>query len=53
MSIKTVHFALNLPDCGHIREFDPDVFRERSIATGDHCFGCAAGRGSSCGGTLI
>lgn len=24
----------------------------REIATGDHCFGCTAGAGSSCGGTL-
>lgn len=25
----------------------------RVIATGDHCYGCAAGSGSSCGGTLV
>jgi hypothetical protein len=25
---------------------------EKSIATGSHCFGCTAGAGSSCGGSL-
>jgi hypothetical protein len=25
----------------------------RDIMTGDHCFGCTAGAGSSCGGALI
>ncbi len=27
-------------------------FSHRSIATGEHCFGCTAGCGSSCGGAL-
>lgn len=26
--------------------------KERKIVTGDHCFGCTAGSGSSCGGAL-
>lgn len=37
----------------HIRDFDPEVFTRRAIATGDHCFACTAGCGSSCGGALI
>jgi radical SAM/Cys-rich protein len=37
---------------GHIRDFDPTRFIHRTIATGDHCFGCTAGAGSSCGGAL-
>lgn len=28
-------------------------FRGRAIATGDHCYGCTAGQGSSCGGALM
>jgi len=28
------------------------AMRTRSIATGEHCFGCTAGCGSSCGGAL-
>jgi radical SAM/Cys-rich protein len=37
---------------GHIEQFDPDAFRTRRIATGPHCFGCTAGAGSSCKGSL-
>jgi len=29
-----------------------DDVSERHIATGEHCFGCTAGAGSSCGGAL-
>jgi radical SAM/Cys-rich protein len=36
----------------HIREFDPRAYIERRIRTGEHCFGCTAGCGSSCGGAL-
>jgi radical SAM/Cys-rich protein len=35
-----------------IRDFDAGLHR-RKIATGDHCFGCTAGSGSSCGGSLV
>jgi hypothetical protein len=28
------------------------ALEEAIIATGDHCFGCTAGAGSSCGGAL-
>jgi radical SAM/Cys-rich protein len=36
----------------HIRDFDPAKLARRSIATRRHCFGCTAGAGSSCGGSL-
>ena len=39
-------------DRPHIRDFDPERLRGRRIATGSHCFGCAAGSGSSCKGSL-
>ncbi len=29
------------------------AFDNRPIAIGDHCFGCTAGEGSSCGGALV
>ncbi len=37
----------------HIRDLDPAWFARRRIRTGEHCFGCTAGRGSSCGGALV
>ena len=36
----------------HIAHFDYDALMQRRIRTGQHCFGCTAGAGSSCGGSL-
>jgi radical SAM/Cys-rich protein len=36
-----------------IHEFDVGRLRDRIIRTGRHCFGCAAGCGSSCQGSLV
>ena len=36
----------------HISTFDYLTLSRRTIATGDHCFGCTAGQGSSCGGAV-
>ena len=35
----------------HIRDFAAGALDRRRIVTGQHCFGCTAGAGSSCGGT--
>ncbi len=40
----------NGPSLWDIESFDD--LSNRLIATGDHCFGCTAGAGSSCGGVL-
>ncbi|PLX46073.1 MAG: radical SAM protein [Deltaproteobacteria bacterium] len=48
--------ALSIPTAGmapkNIREFDWSALEGRKIATGNHCFGCTAGSGSSCAGAL-
>jgi radical SAM/Cys-rich protein len=36
----------------HIREFDPARLHGRRIVTANHCYGCTAGAGSSCGGAV-
>ena len=36
----------------HIRELRTKALDGMPIAVGDHCFGCTAGQGSSCGGAL-
>jgi radical SAM/Cys-rich protein len=49
------NYAIALPVNGavtHIADFDPQAYRTRTIATGDHCYACTAGCGSSCGGAL-
>lgn len=47
---------LKLPLAGgspvHIAELQLESLTERTIAVADHCFGCTAGQGSSCGGAL-
>ncbi len=37
----------------HIRDFDLAQLATRRIVTGRHCFGCTAGAGSSCGGSVL
>jgi radical SAM/Cys-rich protein len=34
-------------------DIDPASIENREIMTGDHCFGCTAGAGSSCGGAIV
>ncbi len=49
------NYAIRLQTSGpihHIRDFEPDSFMQRQITTGDHCFACTAGCGSSCTGAL-
>ena len=41
------------PDApAHIRDFAPARLHHRQITTRNHCYGCTAGAGSSCGGTV-
>jgi len=41
----------NISD-GHISNLDWTRFKGREIITNRHCFGCTAGAGSSCGGSI-
>ena len=34
-------------------DIDPASIENREIMTGNHCFGCTAGAGSSCGGAIV
>ena len=36
----------------HIKDFDQQVLEERDIVLNQHCFGCTAGAGSSCQGSI-
>ncbi len=36
----------------HIRDFDLEKLNAREIIINQHCYGCTAGAGSSCGGTI-
>jgi len=37
----------------HIRDFDLASLNQRSIVINQHCYGCTAGAGSSCGGATV
>ncbi|MEM9835234.1 MAG: arsenosugar biosynthesis radical SAM (seleno)protein ArsS [Bacteroidota bacterium] len=37
----------------HINDWNGQNLNERQIVLGQHCYGCTAGAGSSCGGTVV
>ena len=45
--------AIQSPSIPTIDYFDSDEIGSRHIATGNHCFGCTAGSGSSCEGSIL
>jgi len=36
----------------HLKNFDPEALNNRDIVLSQHCYGCTAGAGSSCGGSV-
>jgi len=36
----------------HINDFDAEKIYDREIVLNQHCYGCTAGAGSSCGGEI-
>ncbi len=50
------NYALNMrapeQENSYLWDVTPSELNERPISTGSHCFGCTAGSGSSCGGSL-
>ena len=48
---------LNMPlgdqsDAIHLSQLFDQMMQDQPIKIGDHCYGCTAGQGSSCGGAL-
>jgi radical SAM/Cys-rich protein len=46
-----LQLAPSLPQ--HIRDFDIRQLEQRTIVTGQHCYGCTAGCGSGCQGAIV
>ena len=40
------------PKSQHVKDFDAKLLQQRKIIVNEHCFGCTAGAGSSCGGEI-
>ncbi|MCA9003779.1 MAG: arsenosugar biosynthesis radical SAM protein ArsS [Planctomycetaceae bacterium] len=49
---QMLSLPVSVPERKHIRDFDYQDLVNRKIITGQHCYGCTAGAGSSCGGAL-
>jgi hypothetical protein len=43
---------LKIAGPNHLRDFDKTALESRNIILNQHCFGCTAGSGSSCGGQV-
>ncbi|KEO73503.1 arsenosugar biosynthesis radical SAM (seleno)protein ArsS [Anditalea andensis] len=48
---QMLDLKLDIPD-PHLNNFRRETFNIRNIVTNNHCFGCTAGAGSSCGGAI-
>ncbi len=49
---QMLEMPLESPKRPHIRDFNAGALSKRTIRTGPHCFGCTAGAGSSCSGSV-
>ena len=51
---QMLDLPLVLPGRGpvHVRDLDPGLLEGNPVVVADHCYGCTAGCGSSCGGAL-
>ncbi|MGM0738214.1 MAG: DUF3641 domain-containing protein, partial [Bacteroidota bacterium] len=47
---QMLEIPIDESSAAHIRDFDVQRLTERDIKVNQHCFGCTAGAGSSCGG---
>lgn len=43
----------NIPGAMHLRDFNFNALHNRDIFISQHCYGCTAGAGSSCGGEIV
>ncbi len=50
---QMLNLPLNTTASKHISQFDKKALEQRNIVLNQHCYGCTAGAGSSCGGALI
>lgn len=50
---QMLNLKVAAPGSQHLKEVDFEALSERSIVVNQHCFGCTAGAGSSCQGSLV
>lgn len=50
---QMLHLPIAKPAPQHISAFNEEALLKRRITIGQHCYGCTAGAGSSCQGSLV
>ncbi|MBW3468491.1 arsenosugar biosynthesis radical SAM (seleno)protein ArsS [Arthrospiribacter ruber] len=48
---QMLELKVKSPESQHIKDWKQSALHNRNIVVNQHCFGCTAGAGSSCGGT--
>jgi radical SAM/Cys-rich protein len=49
---QMLDLKIDCSNADHITSFNAKIFSSRNIVLNQHCYGCTAGAGSSCGGTV-
>ena len=49
---QMLDLKVSVPKVQHINDFDVEALKNRNIVLNQHCYGCTAGAGSSCGGEI-
>ncbi len=50
---QMLDMKVDAPNSRHLADWDSDALSRRTIVVNNHCFGCTAGAGSSCGGATV
>lgn len=50
---QMLDIKVEFPTAPHLSDWDSKALSNRSIVVNNHCFGCTAGAGSSCGGATV
>ncbi len=50
---QMLDMKIQTENANHVRDFDQAGLEGRTIRTHQHCYGCTAGAGSSCGGAVV
>ena len=49
---QMLELKVDVKSSQHLKDFDINLLANRDIILGQHCYGCTAGAGSSCGGAI-
>lgn len=50
---QMLELKVDIPDVQHISTWNTEALSSRKIVVNQHCYGCTAGAGSSCGGAVV